>query len=84
VFFFRRGEVGWATVVAPVVAAVAIGIATVLALTNYPSLTGSTSDVINSLPWLYVPIVAAGIGVALYARSHDPQRYARMGATRVD
>jgi amino acid transporter len=84
VFFTRRGEVGAATVAAPVVATVVIGIATVLALTNYPSLTGSTSDVINSLPWLYVPIVAGGIAVALAARSRDPQRYARMGATRVD
>jgi amino acid transporter len=84
VFFVRRGEIGVATVAAPVVATALIGIATVLALTNYPSLTGSTSDVINSLPWLYVPIVAAGIAVALAARSRDPQRYARMGSTRVD
>jgi len=84
VFFIRRGEIGAATVVAPIVAAILIGIATVLALTNYSSLTGSTSDVINALPWLYIPIVAIGVGVALYARSHDPERYARMGSTRVE
>ena len=84
VFFVRRGEIGMATVVAPIVAAVLIGIATVLALTNYSSLTGSTSDVINALPWLYVPVVAIGIGVALHARSRDPGRYARMGSTRVE
>ena len=52
VFFIRRGEIGPATVVAPVVAAVAIGIATVLALTNYPSLTAARRT--SSLPALAV------------------------------
>jgi len=56
----------------------------VLALTNYSSLTGSTSEVINALPWLYVPVVAVALGVALHARSRDAERYARMGSTRVD
>lgn len=83
-FFWKRGERTLATVVAPVLAAAGLAAATVLALVNYPSLTGSTSDVINALPWLYVPLVAVGLGVAFWMRATRPEVYARMGATRVE
>jgi amino acid transporter len=83
-FFWRRGERGWAVTVAPVLATAGLAAATVLALVNYPSLTGSTSDVINKLPWLHLVTIAAGIGVALWMRANRPARYAAMGTTRVD
>lgn len=83
-FFWRRGERGWAVTVAPALATAGLTAATVLALVNYPSLTGSTSDVINNLPWLHLVVIAAGIGVALWMRANRPRRYAAMGTTRVD
>jgi amino acid transporter len=84
VFFYRRGEVRFATVVAPAVAAALLAVATVLALANYPSLTGSTSTFINSLPWLHLLFIAAGIGVALWTKANHPRRYEQLGQTRVD
>jgi amino acid transporter len=84
VFFYRRGEVTAAKVLAPIVAAVLLAIATVIALANYPSLTGSTSGFINSLPWFHLLVIALGLGVAFRVRATDPKRYAAMGATRVD
>lgn len=84
VFFWRRGERGPAHVLAPAAAAIALAVATVLALANYPSLTGSTSDVINTLPWLHLAVVAIGIGVALSARARRREAYARIGTTRVE
>ncbi|HEY4281353.1 MAG TPA: APC family permease [Conexibacter sp.] len=83
-FFWRRGERGWAVTVAPALAAAGIAAATVLALVNYPSLTGSTSAVINKLPWLHLITIAAGIGVALWMRAKRPDAYRAMGTTRVD
>lgn len=84
VFFLRRGERGLAVTVAPALATIGLTIATVLALANYPALTGSTSSVINNLPWLHLVIVAAGIGVALRMRRRRPEVYREMGTTRVD
>lgn len=84
VFFYRRGERGPGHVLAPVVAAVVLAVATSLSFVNYSSLTGSPSPVINSLPWLHLLVVAVGLGVALWARARDRDRYERMGRTRVD
>jgi amino acid transporter len=83
-FFWRRGERGWAVTVAPAVATAGLATATVLALVNYPSLTGSSSNVINNLPWLHLLVIAAGIAVALWMRANRPAAYAGMGTTRVD
>ncbi len=84
VFFRRRGETGWVRTVAPALATVALGAATVLALVNYESITGTTSTVINSLPWLHVVTVVVAVAVALRARTGRPADYARMGQTRDD
>jgi amino acid transporter len=84
VFFFKQGRRDLAHVVAPAVAAVALAVATVLSFLNYPSLTGSTSSVINSLPWLHLVTLAVGLGIAFVARRRDPARYARMGSNPVD
>jgi amino acid transporter len=83
VFFYRRGHRGFGHVVAPAVAAVALAIATVLSIVNYPALTGSASPLINSLPWLHLVTVVVGLVIALVVRSRDHTRYARMGKTQV-
>lgn len=83
VFFWRRGSRSVAEVVAPVLAGIGLGVATVLSLKNYPSLTGSTSEVINTLPWLHVPVVVIGVAVALWFRATDTRRYEAMGHTSI-
>lgn len=82
--FLRRGERSAGRTLAPALATIGLGIATVLALVNYPSLTGSPSWVINHLPWLHLLVIAAGLAVALRTRARRPDTYARMGTTRVD
>lgn len=82
-FFWRRGERGGRTTVAPVAATLGLGTATVLALANYPSLTGSDSQLINSLPWLYLPVIVVGLAVALRVRRRAPDTYARIGSTPI-
>ncbi|MFF4625130.1 APC family permease [Nonomuraea jabiensis] len=84
VFFARRGEFGWVHTVAPVLAAVALGVCAILALANYEAVTGTTSTVINNLPWILVVVVAAAVIVANWTRVKDPERYARMGSTRIE
>nr|WP_281367328.1 APC family permease [Nocardioides kongjuensis] len=84
VFFWRRGERGWVHVIAPAIATVALATLTVLALVNYESITGTTSSVINSLPWIHVLTILVGLAIALRARSNRPEAYQRMGQTLVD
>jgi amino acid transporter len=84
VFFIRQGRWDLAHVIAPAVAAVALAVATVMSFLNYSSLTGSSSRIINSLPWLHLVTLALGLGIALVARRRNPARYSQMGTTPVD
>jgi amino acid transporter len=81
--FWHHGMKGWAYTVCPAIAALGLAAATVLSLTNYSSLTGSTSDVINALPWLHIAIVLIALGVAYWTKKNRPEVYARVGSTRV-
>ncbi|WP_320669799.1 APC family permease [Patulibacter defluvii] len=81
---WRKGRRGWAATACPAIAAVGLGAATVLSITNYPQLTGSDSSVINALPWLHVPLVLAGLAIAHRIRTRRPAVYAQLGATRVE
>lgn len=83
VFFLRRRQFGWRYTVAPALATLGIGTATTLALVNYDAITGTTSVVINSLPWLHLVVIAVALAIVLWARSRRPERYARMGDTRI-
>jgi amino acid transporter len=83
-FFGRQGQYGIRITLAPAVGAIVIAIATYLAVVNYPALTGVTSQIINSLPWLLVGVVGLGIGQALWLRSKRPAIYGRIGLTRVE
>jgi amino acid transporter len=84
VLFWRRGLKGWAYTVCPAIAAVGLGIATILSLANYASLTGSASAVINALPWIHVPLLIVGAAIGIYVRKNRPDVYARMGKTSVE
>jgi amino acid transporter len=81
--FWRRGMKGWGYTVCPAIAAAGLGTATILSLTNYSSLTGTQSAVINALPWIHVPLILISVGVALYMKRNKPEVYAQMGRTRV-
>ncbi|GAA0526199.1 APC family permease [Paractinoplanes ferrugineus] len=83
IFFLRRRQYGWGYTVAPALATLGVGAATVLALSNYEAITGTTSTLINSLPWLHLVVIVAALAIGLWARSRRPARYAAMGATRI-
>lgn len=84
VFFLRKRRFGWRYTVAPALGTLGVGTALVLALADYPSITGTSSQVINSLPWLLVVVIAVAVGAALWARYRVPERYERMGQTRIE
>lgn len=84
VFFYRKGVRRITTIVVPLLAALLLAACAVAGLTNFAALTGTDSPLVNNLIWLYVPFVAAGIGVALYVKRHRPDTYAVLGTTRVD
>ena len=76
-FFRKRGDKRmWATAIAPGIAAVALAVVVILAVTNYSMLTGSDSPVINSIPWILPVVVVAGLGYGLWLRSRRPEVYA--------
>ena len=83
VFFIRRRQFGWRYTVAPALGTLGVGTALVLALTNYSDMTGTTSPIINSLPWVLLPVIAIAVAIGLRARSRDPERYKQMGQTRI-
>lgn len=84
IFFARRGEASFGKTLAPFVGGVLIAIATYLSLTNYSALTGTTLAIVNDLPFLFVPLAAAGFLHGLYLKWRRPALYARVGTTQVD
>jgi amino acid transporter len=84
VFFARRGEYGIKVTVAPTLGGIVIATATYLAVDNYPALTGVSSGIINSLPWLLVVVVGSAIAQAWWLRARRPATYAAIGVSRVE
>lgn len=84
VFFLRRKQYGWKYTVAPALATIGVGTATTLALSNYEAITGTTSTIINSLPWIHLVVIAVAVALGLWTRARRPDVYLTMGATRVD
>ncbi|WP_394830229.1 APC family permease [Pendulispora rubella] len=75
-FFRRRRDVRWfVTMVAPTVGGVGLTAAMVLIVNNYSVLTGSTSRMVNDLPWLLVFAGLAGLGYAVWLRRAHPEVY---------
>lgn len=80
VYFARKpsGRHWWRTAVAPSIALVGLGTAVVLVLAHYQYLTGTTSVAINSLPWLILAGIAAGVARVAWLRAKRPEAYAAM------
>jgi hypothetical protein len=53
----------------------------VLLVQNFSIVTGTTSAIVNLLPWLLVIATIAGVAYALWMRTNDPQRYAGLAVT---
>lgn len=82
VFFRGRGDRRlFPGVVAPVVGALGLGTAFVLASTNYATLTGTDSVLVNAVPILIVVTAGAGVVCALRLRSRRPLAYAHLADT---
>ncbi|WP_370070031.1 APC family permease [Mycobacterium sp. MAA66] len=84
IFFIRRRQFSLAHTVAPALATIGLGWATLTTLLNFDALTGTSSPVVNSLPWLVVAIAVIGVLVALRARTTRPEAYAAMGSSVAD
>jgi hypothetical protein len=80
-FFRRRGQLHWwKTMLAPAIGFAGLSAATVLALMNYSTLTGTSNRAINALPWLLAASVIGGVGYALWLRRNRPLIYAGIAA----
>jgi amino acid transporter len=78
-FFLRRSDRHWwRTLLAPLIGFAGLVAASVLVLQKYSILTGTTSDVVNSLPWLLVIGAAGGIAFAYWLRFRRPTVYASL------
>lgn len=86
VFFVRRGEVGWSTVIAPALGGIGLAVAACLIVANFPLLVGDVdadgAPVFGTLSVsLLAIIVAAAVAGAVWAvmlRSRRPDRYTRI------
>lgn len=79
-FARREGRHWWRTIVAPLLGVIGLVTAGVLVVGNFDVLTGSSSPVVDALPWLLVVVAAAGIVFALWLRVARPDRYANLAA----
>jgi amino acid transporter len=84
-FFWRRSDRHWwRTVLAPLVGLAGLVTAIVLVLEKFSVLTGTTSGIVNYLPWLLVGASAVGIGFGLWLRSAKPAVYAALAQDQPD
>lgn len=70
-------------VIAPIIGFVGLTAVFAMALLNYPTLTGSTSIAVNSVPYALVAAAAAGVIVALVIRRQRPQAYAAIARSAI-
>lgn len=85
-FFVRRRQLGWSTVVAPVLGGASLTAAAVLIVANFPLLVGDVdaqgapafSILSVALLATIVVVALAGIAWALVLRAKHPERYARI------
>jgi len=83
-FYHHEQRHWWRTLVAPLLGGIGLVAATVLIAANYSALTGSTSPLINSLPWLLVLAGIAGAGYALWLRTSRLEIYSAIAAAAPD
>jgi amino acid transporter len=80
--FFRRRQDRhwWRTGLAPLLGLAGLVTAAVLLVKNFPLVTGTTSTLVNLLPWLMVAATVGGVGYALWMRATRPPRYQGLAA----
>lgn len=83
-YFVRRGEISVGTVWAPLIAGIIITVITYLSLANYSALTGTDLVIVNSLPIIFLILIAAGLLHGFWLRRNRPQIYAHVGSTQVE
>jgi amino acid transporter len=66
----------WRTGLAPLLGLAGLVAATALLLLKFSLVTGSTSTLVNLLPWLMVVATVGGVGYALWMKAARPERYA--------
>ena len=88
--FFRRSRADiddsthWHTLIAPVLAMVALGTALYLAFTNFVLLTGGVRGTAIALQVVIWGVFLGGILLALFYRSKRPEVYARIGRQKIN
>jgi amino acid transporter len=82
-FWIRSDRALWQCIVAPAIGFVGLVTAFVMALVNYPKLTGSSDVGVNSVPLALLVVAVAGIVMALVLRRKRPTTYAAIARSRV-
>ena len=84
VAFFRgrRDRTTWQCSIAPLIGFIGLVATFVMALVNYPKLTGSTNLTVNSAPYALVAVALAGIVVAIVLRRRRPVVYSAIARSR--
>jgi amino acid transporter len=78
-FFRRRGERDyWRTLVFPVIGAIALAVAFVLAIVYFATLVGTTNPLIDGVPWLLLVAVVGGVISGLWLKRRRPAVYAKI------
>jgi amino acid transporter len=82
-FFARRPDRHWwRTRLAPAIGLAGLVAATILVLQKFSVLTGTSSGVVNALPWLIAAAAVGGVGYAHWLRVHRPAVYESLAQDR--
>ncbi len=82
-FWTRNDRTLWSGVIAPTIGFIGLVAAFVMALVNYPKLTGSANAGVNSVPIALLIAAVAGLVAALVIRRRRPTTYAAIARSRV-
>jgi amino acid transporter len=80
-FFVKAGRGGiWTTRILPLLGAAGLLVFLVAIFRSYSELTGSDIWIVNHLPWIFVPLVAAAFVYALWLKRNRPNAYAQVAS----
>jgi amino acid transporter len=82
-FWIRSDRSLWQCIIAPAIGFVGLVTAFVMALVNYPKLTGSSDVGVNSVPLALLVVAVAGLVMAFVLRRRKPTTYAAIARSRV-
>lgn len=80
--FFRRhpDRHWWRTLLAPAIGLAGLVYAGVLVVGHFSLLTGTTSAIVNDLPWLVLAAAVLGLGYARWLKANKPAVYGALAA----